>query len=213
MAAAGFALPGVNPEPIDGDSLTKYLRASTNQTGSLLPQFLQQGANQFNSGQGILNQGVGNVNAATGFFSPLLNGNRAQMTNMLAPEIGQINQANQQKMNEIATLDPRGGGRNSALVQQEFAPLEQTNQLLQTIRPQAAGQMGALGQLLAQIGGQQQQQGLSQYGLGLECNNQLLQTLLGRRGQNVTESGQNKQLASSLTGDVIGGGVGLYNGR
>ena len=225
-------------EPVSGDSLTKYMRGSINATGAYTPQFIQQGGQQTGLGAGIVGQGVKAAQQGIGqvqqgmqtlqqpasFESGIMSGGQAQLASLLSPEVARINQGYQQKLNETAMLDGRGGGRNALMTQQSFAPLEQTNDLYNQQRQAAAqglqgigqaqaaagGQIGGIAAQIGQMGSDQQRAGIAQQGLGLEANNQALQATLARRSQNLVESGQNKGLAGQLVGDLLGGFTSLY---
>ncbi len=73
----------------------------------------------------------------------------------------------------------------------------QTNaNIIASLRPQAAQQMGMLG-----MG--QQNFGMGQQGVGNNLLALTLNSLLGGRGQDVQESGQNKQLAGDLAHAIV----------
>lgn len=126
---------------------------------SLFPSAL----NLFNTTTGLagpaLASGQGNVNSGTNFLNTVLNGNRANTTSLLQPNISQIDQNNQNSLQGINTLMPRGGGRSAALFGQSFAPTSQINNLFNTARTGAAT-------ALPQIGLQQEGIGTSLFGLG-----------------------------------------------
>lgn len=119
---------------------------------NLFPTVTGKGEQQFNAG-------APNINAGTGFFNSILNGNRADATATLQPDIDRIREAHANTLKAINTLMPRGGGRSSALFNESFAPTGEIGNLFSAIRPQAAA-------ALPQIGLQQQQQGLGYFGLG-----------------------------------------------
>jgi len=106
-----------------------------------------------------LQAGQGNVNAGTDFLSTILNGNRANTTAMLQPNISQILQNNQNTLKGINTLMPRGGGRSASLFENSFAPTSQISNLFSNARTGAAT-------ALPQIGLQQEGIGTNLFGLG-----------------------------------------------
>src|SRR5277367_690442 len=72
-----------------------------------------------------LASGAGNVGQAGNFFSTLLNGNQANTSALLQPNIDQIRGANQNAIQSLSTLMPRGGGRSGTLFNAAYAPNQQ----------------------------------------------------------------------------------------
>lgn len=123
-----------------------------------------QGNNLFSLGTNTLNKGAvgaGNVNTGTGFLNTIMNGNRANTTSLLAPQINQIRQNSTAAMTAANTLMPRGGGRSGTLFAQSFAPQAQIGNLFSSARMSAPGTLASIGL---------QQQGLT---------NQLASSLFG----------------------------------
>ncbi len=179
------------PQGISGsqNSLEQYLRSLTNYSG-------QQGQNILNNSQGYINTGTGGVNQAMGYWGDILSGNKAAMAGALSPEIQASNAQFQNQRNAVNTFAPMGGGRASLMGQLPFQQAQTNANMIASLRPQAAQQMGMLG-----MG--QQQFGQGQQGMGSNLLNLTLQSLLGGRGQDVQENGQNKQMASSMFGSIV----------
>src|SRR6266567_927394 len=74
-------------------------------------QQLQQGNQLIGQGQAPVQQGLGNLQAGGNYFNTLLNGNRANTGELLAPNIAQIRGSTASNLNAINNLMPRGGGR------------------------------------------------------------------------------------------------------
>ncbi len=105
---------------------------------------------QIGQGNSTLNTGGANVTSGANFLTSLLNGNRANTTALLQPNIDQIRQANQQQLQAISTLTPRGGGRSGTLFGSTYAPNQQIQSLFGGLRSTAATALPQIG--LAQQG-------------------------------------------------------------
>ncbi len=184
------------PQQITGNqnSLEQYLRSLTNYSG-------QQGQNILNNSQGYINTGTGGVNQAMGYWGDILSGNKAAMAGALSPEIQASNAQFQNQRNAVNTFAPMGGGRSSMMGQLPFQQAQTNANIIASLRPQAAQQMGTLG-----MG--QQSFGQGQQGIGSNLLNLTLQSLMQGRGQDVEENGQNKQLAGQLAAPFAKGAAG-----
>lgn len=92
--------------------------------------------------------------SGTGYEQNLLNGNRQDTTQMLAPDINRIQGAEQNTLQGINTLTPRGGGRAGADYSTPFAANTQIQNLFNPARSQAAGALTSAGSNLFGIGNQ-----------------------------------------------------------
>jgi hypothetical protein len=99
----------------------------------------------FGGGQQNLQMGQQNTGQAGNYFNTLLNGNRANTTAMLQPDINRIQGAQQGTLQSASTLMPRGGGRSGTLFQLPFQGNQQIQSLFSGARSGAAGQLGQLG--------------------------------------------------------------------
>ena len=188
---------------------TNTTKTAENNLGGLSNQAFQNsgtdlaaGKQALGAGQGILNSGAGTTQAGTNFFNTLLNGNQANTTALLQPNIQQIRNSDQNAIQAASTLMPRGGGRSSTLFQQPFMNNQQIGGLYNTARSGAAGQ-------LAQIGQGQQQIGLGQQGIGanlFSTANQPLQTV-GSANAALGGLGQNQQQITNSLWSNLGAGL------
>jgi len=185
-----LAYQGVTPGS-GQNSLEQYLRSLTNYSG-------QQGQNILNNAQGYINTGTGGVNQSMGYWGDILSGNKAQMAQALSPELQASNAQFQNSRNALNTFAPMGGGRASAMGQLPFQQAQTNANIIASLRPQAAQQLG-------QLGMGQQNFGMGQQGIGSNLLQMTLNNLLGGRGQDVEETGQNKNLASNMAGDLTKG--------
>ena len=106
--------------------------------------------NELNTGNAQLNTGGSNVTSGTNFLNTVLNGNQANTTALLQPNINQIRGANQQTLQGLNTLSPRGGGRSGTNYAASFAPNQQIQSLFGNARTTAATALPQIG--LAQEG-------------------------------------------------------------
>ncbi len=90
------------------------------------------------SGFGQIQQASDTLNQPRSYFQSILNGDRANTTQTLAPQIQQIQQSMNERLNAGSTLDARGGGRASSLFSLPTQATSQINNLYNTARPAAA---------------------------------------------------------------------------
>lgn len=170
--------PGLTPEPIQGNSLTQYLRSLTNYGG--------------NAGQSLLSSGTGMTGQAADYYSGILSGNPTALASAMQPEItatsNQYNGARQQ----ANTFAPMGGGRSSLMASLPFQQAGTVSNIIAQARPMAAAALGNLG--------------LGTSGLGSNLLSTTLNSILGERGQDMNQQNANMGfLTSGLTSLVSGG--------
>jgi len=149
------------------------------------------------SGGTNLATGSSNISSGTNFWNTLLNGNQANTTALLAPTIASDRAQNQQQIQALSTLTPRGGGRSGTLFQAGYQPAADIQNLFNGARTTAA-------QTLPQIGLAQQGIGTNLFGLG----NQALNTATNATGTNLNSALQVQQMSNQLAGGIgslIGG--------
>ena len=100
------------------------------------------------------------LGGATQSFSPvanmwsgLLTGGRGRLTNLLAPQIGEITEAYRAPTQAAANLQPRGGARASLMAQLPYQRARDIATLFQQARPLAAEGLLQTGQAQAAAGG------------------------------------------------------------
>jgi len=151
----------------------------------------------------LVNAGTSNLGAGANFFRTLMGGSAADTAALLQPDVNRVNNANQQTLQAVSTLTPRGGGRSSTLFQLPFQGNQQIQGLFNGLRGQAAS-------TLSQIGATQGGLGANLFGI----SNQGAGTLgeLGERQQQITQSAR-AALLKGILGAVAGvaGGGGLGN--
>src|SRR5690349_5101149 len=149
----------------------------------------------FQGGQRQLNTGAGYTGQAGNFFNTLLNGNRANTTAMLAPDINRIRQANQQTLQGVSTLMPRGGGRSGTLFSLPF----QANQQIQTLY---GGSRAAAAPALGQLGLGMGSLGANLFGIGGQGLN-----TANNANQAMVEAALRQKQMSNQTAAGLGGGL------
>lgn len=117
----------------------------TDQTNAGMNQLQGNAGTTGTAGGQLLNLGGGNTQAGANFFQTLLGGNQANTATALQPDVNRVNQANQQTLQAVNTLQPRGGGRSSTLFSLPFQGNQQIQALFNGARTTAA-------QTLPQIG-------------------------------------------------------------
>lgn len=129
---------------------TQQTKQAMNTLGTVGTQAQTNSANELQAGGNLLTQGGGPVQTGVNFFNTLANGNRANTTALLQPNINQIRANNQGTLQALNTLMPRGGGRSGTLFGASYAPTSQITDLFSGARTGAAAQLPQLG--LAQQG-------------------------------------------------------------
>ena len=198
---------GLAPQPVNGanDSLTAFFRSLTNLTG-------QTGVNQVNQGaatigQGLQTVGTGLGDQATGmqtlqapidFYTKLLSGDPATMTQALAPTASLISQQYEGAKSATGTGLPSGGFRSTAMAGLPFAQASKVGDAALGLQSEAAKQLGTLGGEQATIGQGISNTGLGVAGVGSTQQSQGLTALmgtitdiLGKMGINLQGSGVN----------------------
>lgn len=87
---------------------------------------------------------------AMDYWNTLLTGNRNDISQLLAPELGVVSQ-NAQNAKQNIWNSPRGGGKVSAVSDIENSEMSQMNNLFSQARPQAAEHLAGLGSLFGNL--------------------------------------------------------------
>ena len=158
-------------------------------------QAVANSGTEIGQGNTALQTGGQNINSGTNLLNTVLNGNQANTSALLQPNIDQIRQANQQQLQGISTLSPRGGGRSGTLYGASYAPNQQIQNLFGNARTTAAT-------ALPQIGLQQQGIGTNLIGAG----NNALSTGVQGANAGVNNALQVQQMSNAID-QAIGGGL------
>jgi hypothetical protein len=189
---------GLAPEGIDKnqDSLTQATRALSNYTG-------QKGQDLLNSGETTTAQGLqgektgeDQMNPVMDFFHKLMSGDRGELASAMQPEADQISNQFGQIRQMFSQTGSRGGGSTSTLAASPYDETRQLAELTSKARMGAAGQEGNLAMEKAKLGLGVAGVGLGQEGAGTGLEGLTQQTLMARRGQNMTADTANRQMAT-----------------
>ena len=167
---------GLATEPIEGNSMTQYLRSLNNYSGL--------------SGQTNLTTGGRMAGQSGDYWSRILSGNPSAIAQAMAPTINATNAAYKSAANTVDKFAPMGGGRSSVMANAPYAHAGAMSNIIAQAQPLAA-------QSLATLGTAEQNIGLSQL-------QQALASLLEMRGQDVNEHGQSMSLAGQLGSSALG---------
>lgn len=148
-------------------------------------------------GTSALNTGAGNVNSGTNFFNTLLNGNSANTASLLAPAINQNRATNQNQIQSLSTLMPRGGGRSGTLFNAAYQPSVSTQDAFNSMRGTAAT-------TLPQIGLAQQGIGTNLFNIGNSALNTGAQSNVASAQQLNANQNRSDNLVSGLAGSLFG---------
>jgi hypothetical protein len=169
-----------------------------------VPALDAAGTQQLAAGNQTVQQGLKTMQPGINYFQNILSGSPAETANLLAPNIQQIKQANQQNIQAASTLMPRGGGRFGTLFSAETAP----NQAIQNL---FSGARSAAASPLISAGGTQAGIGLGQGNLGanlFQGANSALGVGTGANTSQIQAQQQQQQLTNSLWSGL---GSGLFN--
>lgn len=221
VQTAGSFAPGLAPEPIQGDSLTQYLRSLTNFAGGASQPFLGGGAGLINSGAAAaggpgleqLQTAFGTTTPAVDYWKAILSGDPKALTAATAPTANALSAIYGGATNNASTGLPAGGFRGATLAQLPQQQAAQVGNYLLGLQPTAAQNLNALAGTQAGIGSGTVgaglgigSLGLGTAGIGSGLLQQALNALIGRRGQNVQQDISNLgDLTSGLTSLVSGG--------
>jgi hypothetical protein len=185
---------GVNPGGVT-TPLTQGMNLGITNAQQLMPQ-----------GTGLMTNAAQAMNPVLNYYGSLLSGDRGAMTQLLAPQINQLNQAYQAQLGAQNQLMPRGGGRAGMLGQMPFMQTQNLLNLFQNVRSgaaqgmgQAAGQLGQLGANL--IGGANQALGAAT-SAGRDLLYYQIQQQAANRGLGSSIGG----IAQQIAGGLLGGG-------
>lgn len=224
-------------QPIAGDSLTQYFRSLSNQMGQTGAGTFNSGQSVFNQGvgavptaQGTAGTALGTTQAAQGTIDPaiaywmsILKGG-PEATAAIAPYATQVGKNYASADSGARSMLPAGGFASTVRAGLPFAQAHDVNTSLLQLQPTAAqnlntlaGTQTGIANAQTNVGGLQgnlanllMQGGLGQEGVGQSLLQSVLSALLQKMGINVTESGQNKQLAASLANSAMGTGADIY---
>lgn len=210
---------GLGLQPIEGNSLDQYTRSLFNLGGQQYGNMMsggQRGVGQAMDTSALLSGGAGQAMdtfaqmmkggpQAQNFWSSILQGG-PNASAALSPAIQQNAAAAESAKRQLATMGPMGGGRASAMAQLPFQQAQANSNLWANLLPQAATNLGNLGMGAGtQLGNMGMSAlnllgnlGLGQQGQANTLLNTILSGLMQGRGQDVTETGQNKALGGEL---------------
>ncbi len=186
-------------EPVEGDSLTQYLRSTNNLLGSNAQRTRAQGEGVLGLGLDVTGKGLDLFNDPINYFQKLLSGDQQSMSEAVAPEARAISSQYDAAQRAAAIGNPRSGYRSSTMANLPFEQAGKVGDLYQRLRPTAAGALANIGGSISDIGLRQQGVGTGLMGLSNQEMQTLLQSLLQRRGQNM---GQDTANLNMLTGGL-----------
>ena len=190
MASPGGALA---TEPISGNSLTQFIRSIEGMTGT-------QGQGAVTSGMNQAQSGVSAAGPALSFLTALTQGSEADVTQATQPQVDAITQQFDAIRNMIS-LQPRGGGKTSALAEAPFQKSGAIQRMQGDERTKAAGQLGGLATNLAGIG-------ISEAGIGAGLEGTSANIALGKEGQDYSQQEAMLKMFGDIgqgIGNVVGG--------
>ena len=189
LGGGGGGEPSTKPKDVAEQSLAKLAG-------------VQAEAGEWGLGQAkeLLPEARADIQKALSYYLPLLSGDRQAMMEAMGPEVNQIVSQYDTGRRAAAEFTPRGGGRTTALAELPFRKAGDITNLLQRTRPEAAGKVTDIGQLLASIG-----LGTMPRGEGGAAAS-LLSSLTAERGQTMQMWGDIGVGAGKILAQVLLGG-------
>jgi len=161
-------------------------------------QLAGMGTDVYGRGTNLFGTGAGNTAAGTDYLRTILRGNAADTAAAMAPDVNRIRAANQNAVQSISTIMPRGAGREGTLFSASYAPTSQIQNLFNTTRMQAAPALAAVGMQQQGLANNLFQTGGGLYGVG----NQALNTGLNAQDALLKYGLSNRQLMNLLYGQA-----------
>ncbi len=184
-------------------------QAQQAQTQVPLAGMQQAGQTAFGQGQQLYGFGMPRLNQAASYYSTLLNGNRAAMTQAIQPEIAGITDTYRGAERSLERSGVRGAQRDVAQAELARSRAGQIGGLLGGVRPMAAQALGQLGQ----FGVSQGQQGIGSAGT---IYGNMLSGLTGQRQIGLEERKYGDEQSGALWGNIgklITDGYGAWKNR
>lgn len=171
---------GLALEPIQGNSLTQFIRSIEGLTAGQGQGILGAGLDTTQQGLGLTSQGLGLVpgglaqaqSGATAaapalqYLTSMVKGDQADLTQAAQPEIDQISQQFDAVRN-LVSQQPRGGGKASVLAESPFQKATAVGNIEANLQANAAPQLGNLATNLAGVGLGEANVGLGAANVGL----------------------------------------------
>jgi hypothetical protein len=184
--ASGVNAYGFKAQPVQDDNpMANFLQSSENTLSA-------RGSDNTSQGQADYSAGTHAMAPLLDYLTKLTKGDQADVAQATQSQTNQIKDSFAAARNMISG-QARGGGKAGVLAEAPFKQAQAVGDMQSQARTAGAGQLGSVAAGLAGLGQGEQQLGLAQ-------NSEALNAALGQRSQNVTERGQNKQLAASLAG-------------
>ena len=163
-------------------------------------------------GSGIIQSGLPSLESWANYYNTLLNGNQSNTNALLQPSINTIRGGNQNTIQAMSSLDPRGGGRSGTLFNAAYAPSQQIQSLFNTGRTTGATALPQIGSAISGVGSQLAGLGTNVLGTGAGLFAGASNPLAAATGANSSMGNlgiQTQQMSNSLFGGLGGGLLGL----
>jgi len=196
---------GLAPEGIGGtqDSLTQATRALSNYTGQAGQDLLKRGSAVTELGLDREKAGEDQMAPVMDYFRKLMSGDRSEVASAMQPETDQIANQFGQIRQMFSQTGSRGGGSTSTMAASPYEQTRQTAELTAKARRGAAEPLGTLATEKAKLGLGTAGIGLTQEGVGSGLEGLTQQTLMARRGQNMTADTANRQMVAQGLNNVF----------
>lgn len=201
LLTSGAFDKGKPKDPASGDPTD--LNYLTGKQSRISDSFLTEGASTAKEGEGLVDEGVGGLDKSLNFLLPLLGGDKARVTETLAPEYDTILKQYDTARRTALETGPRGGAKGEAVAESTFAQTDAMSRLLQVIRREAASQVASISGAKVSAGESRANRGVAKESLGLQSLDNVIASLTAKRGQNLQTYGDIGQGVGSVLASLI----------
>jgi hypothetical protein len=157
-----------------------------------VPGVSDEALSTFGDAGETFDEALRDVGTARDYYQGLL-GDRAAVTNLLSPEIQQINRNYQAALQQAQEFGPRSGVSSTVAGELPFQKAAEISNLIAGVRPGAAAAMGPISEIVANIGTNQTNLGQNIGNLGINLGSMganlgnVMSSLYGQSGQGGTD--------------------------
>ena len=162
---------------------------------SIVGDFRSDAATSNKHGRKLLKKGSKGVKEGMDFYRNLLEGDRADLSQVLSPELTSTGEAYDQATKNIVEQGPRGAATSDSIGHILSAKAEDLGNIITKARPGAADKVAGIGSVLANLG-------ISEKAMGASELDQAIRALLGLNQEAQQARGDKAQAWGSLLGGV-----------
>ena len=196
----GYAAPPLAYEPIQGNSLTQFVRSIEGAAGGMGQQAFNQSGMTNSTGVQTVQGGLATAAPALANLTALTKGDQGNVNQAIEPEANKI-RSSFAAVRNIISGQARGGGKTSALAEAPYKERQEIQDTATKERENASAELAGLGMQESQLGLGEQQVALGQGSLAAQLIGESANTALTTRGQDFsnTFASQFNQISQGLS--------------